>query len=833
MATDMFSLNQLPFTQHVQWEFDSASRFSECYMISFILNGEFALTLSDSQHILRTNDICFIPPYELYAFTPLHGESCMLILEITRDFVESYCPAKECTSFSEYQLRCNLDDPLYYQVAREISQFVFYTINVRATSHLHMVSAAASIMSILLDRYGCEPAQSVFAGSYSRQRIVRTLWYINENYMEKITLKDIADYVGVHPQYFSAFFKKHFNKSFVEYLNFYRVQKSLLSLVNPENSITDIALSCGFGDHKTYSACFKKYYQTTPSAFRKKLAQNHNHLVSPIQYEEIPFNVKNYFQFFQRFWNRSMHHGQNETRQKYISLRTDLLSQKPLLKNRQLKINTCGRAVSCLKSNVQEAIRTARQELKFDYLRIRDIFSDDLYIYFEDGDHNVRYNWNYIDMVLDFLVSLNIKPVMEIGFMPGSLASKKQTCGWQYHPNVSSPKSLSRWSDLVSQFMLHCIRRYGQNQVHTWYFDFWTSPNLALEEAYWYESQEDFFRFYKATWQAVKKVDEAIIMGTPAFSMPGGMDWYTAFFDYCRKNNIFPDYIAVHTYCCPDGLENKRHFPQTRTQSEAFSVPYNKDLPEKTFHDLKELSRHMGFGELPVISMSWNLSYLPCDYARDTCFMGPYMIYTFIHSLKESAGLSYWTLYDTNDELYPDDRMFSGNPGLMDTLGIKKPAYFALALYRRLGDTILEYDDCHILTRSDEGWQLLIFNFCFYFESWLKEAHTAPSYTERNRYFDSPGELIFHHAIVMSPGSYLLRRTQLCESYGSTYNTWLDSGSPQNIDPEMVQYIKYTSVPKITLDTVFVNDALILDTVVPEYGIVLYEIAEQIDSHTR
>ncbi len=130
----------------------------------------------------------------------------MLILEITRDFVESYCPAKECTSFSEYQLRCNLDDPLYYQVAREISQFVFYTINVRATSHLHMVSAAASIMSILLDRYGCEPAQSVFAGSYSRQRIVRTLWYINENYMEKITLKDIADYVGVHPPVFFRIF---------------------------------------------------------------------------------------------------------------------------------------------------------------------------------------------------------------------------------------------------------------------------------------------------------------------------------------------------------------------------------------------------------------------------------------------------------------------------------------------------------------------------------------------------------------------------------------------------------------------------------------------------
>lgn len=825
----IFSIDKLPFSQRIQWEFDSASHFSESYFVCFVLNGEIALTLFDTQHILRTNDICFIPPYELYAFAPLRPESCMLVIEISREFIENYCPDHEYRSFRECQLRCNLEDPLYYQIASAIARIVFYTINIKATANLHMVSAAASIMAVLLDHYGCETAKTFSSGNYSRQRVIRTLRYINENYTEKITLKDIAGYVGVHPQYFSSFFRKNFGKSFVEYLNNYRVQKSLLLLTDPEKSITDIALACGFGDHKAFSACFKKVYEMTPSAFRKKMAKNHNYLISPIQSSPIPFNAKSYFQFFQRFWNQSMERGKNGARQTYVSLRTDLRQQKPGQKNFQLKINTLGRAVSCLQSNIQEAIREAKKELKFDYLRIRDIFSDDLYIYYEDGDHNVRYNWNYIDMVLDFFVSLDIKPVMEIGFMPSSLASKKQTCGWQYHPNVSFPKSLNRWCDLVSQFMLHCIRRYGQSQVHTWYFDFWTSPNLSLEEAYWYDSQEDFFRFYKATWQAVKRADPHIIMGSPAFSMPSGLDWYEAFFDYCKENNISPDYVAVHTYCCPDDLQNSSHFPKPKTQSEAFSVPYDKDLPEKTFRQLKELCSRKGYDRLPIISMSWNMSYLPCDYVRDTCFMGPYIIYTLLHSLKDCAGMSYWTLCDTNDELYPDNRMFSGNPGLIDTIGLKKPAYYALALYRRLGDTIIEYDNCHILTRSQEGYQLLLFNFCFYFESWLKEDHTAPSYTERNKYFDASGEIIYHHSISMVSGPCLIRRTQLCETCGSTYNTWLNSGSPQVIDTEMVRYIQYTSIPKITLDTVYVNETLILDTVVPEYGVVLYEITPQID----
>lgn len=831
MSTHYLNPLTLPFAQKIQKDFDSANRLCDAYMVCFLLNGRVALTLSGTQHILRTNDICFLAPYEMYALTALSPDSYMLVLEISRDFVETYCGAGSRQNFKECQIRSNLDNHLYYNICREIARIIFYTINTKDCSGLYMISAITAIIGQLLDNYGCDPENDAQPGDYSRERLIGTLRYINENYQDRITLKDIAAHVGIHPQYFSTFFKKQFHQNFVDYLNQYRVQKSMALLMSDTYSITDIAQLCGFCDHKTYGAAFKKVHQMTPSAFRKAYIQDFgNRHITPAYPQALSFDPDDYFRFFQRFWNVALTQEQSDNhQQKYISLHTDLTTARPILKNRQIKINTVGRAVSCLRSNIQECIRTAKNELDFDYLRIRDIFSDDLYIYYEDGDHNVRYNWNYIDMVLDFFMSIGVKPVMEIGFMPSALASKNQTCGWQYHPNMSFPKSLGRWSNLVTEFITHCIRRYGVHQVHTWYFDFWTSPNLPLKEAYWYESQEDFFRFYKVTWQALKRVDSGIKLGSPAFSLPSGYDWYEAFFAYFRSNNMAPDYVTVHTYGCqdvPHGTSSR--FPQPKSQSEAFTFSYDKDFPEKLMEEIHKLCVRMGFDSLPIFSMSWNLSFMPCDYTRDTCFMGPYIIYTFLHSLKHCAGLSYWTLCDTNDELYPDNRMFSGNPGLMDIIGLKKPAYYALALYRRLGPDIMAYDDCHVLARSAEGVQLLIYNFSFYFESYLKEAHTAPSYTERNKYFDASGEIVYHHALTLTPGMYTVRRTQLSEAFGSTYNTWLKTGSPQMIEPDLTEYIRSTSIPKLSLETVTVTGDLILDTIVPEYGIVLYEITQQI-----
>lgn len=821
-----------PFTQTILRNFDAVAHWSHTYFVGFLLNGRVALSLHDTQHILRTNDICFFGPYETYSFTELETGSYMLVIEISVDFIKNHCDYTNAIHFHECQLRYNIENSIYYDVCKELAVLIYHTINIQNNSSLHMISAISKIICLLMDNYGEIKENTQPSTDYAKERIIHTLEYINDHYANKITLKDIASHVGIHPQYFSTFFKKEFRINFVDYLNTFRISKSIAYLLDGQYSITEIAEKCGFSDHKAFGLAFKKIYSCTPSQFRKKYIEDfENRTIEPRINQSNPFDPDQYFKFFQPFWMSPTVPSQplQNSKQQSVSLYTDLTThQKPFVINEQMKINNVGRAFSCLQNHIQEHIRMAKRELQFNYVRVRDIFSDDLYVYYEDGDRNVRYNWSFIDRVMDFFMSIQVIPMIEIGFMPSALASKNQLSGWQYHPNVSHPKSLARWSALVSAFIEHCIHRYGLDQVRQWYFDFWTSPNLKIKDGYWYESQEDFFRFYRATWLAIKNVDDKIIVGTPTFSMPSGIDWYDAYFGYCQKHQIEPNFISVHTYCCPDELNvHSGQFPQPHQRSEIFTVNYDKDLPMKEILQIKELCRKWNLEHLPIISTSWNLSFFPQDYTRDTCFMGPYIIYTFLHTLDICKGLCYWTLHGTDDELYPNEQMFSGNPGMIDLLGLKRPSYYAIQMYRSLDKHIVEYDDYHVLTKSADGFHLLIYNFCFYDPVYLGALQTAPSYTERNKHFATSGEIIYHHAIKTQPGTYNIRRTELSQEYGSTYNTWQRIGSPTTMEPDMVEYIQQTSLPRPTFSTVHVTDQLILDTIIPEYGVVLYEITRQ------
>ncbi len=95
--------------------------------------------------------------------------------------------------------------------------------------------------------------------------------YIQENYAEKITIKDIANHINIHPSYLSAIFRKHLNQSVNSYINFHRINIAKQMLRNSDSSITDIALLTGFYDAQHFLKTFKKNTGLTPSEYRNML----------------------------------------------------------------------------------------------------------------------------------------------------------------------------------------------------------------------------------------------------------------------------------------------------------------------------------------------------------------------------------------------------------------------------------------------------------------------------------------------------------------------------------------------------------------------------------
>ncbi len=93
--------------------------------------------------------------------------------------------------------------------------------------------------------------------------------YILKHLHEPITLKQLADLVHLHPNYFIQYFRKHFFVSPIEYV--YTVKllvAAQLLLEYPQKSISQIAYETGFNDYRYFSRLFKRKYGIAPSAYR-------------------------------------------------------------------------------------------------------------------------------------------------------------------------------------------------------------------------------------------------------------------------------------------------------------------------------------------------------------------------------------------------------------------------------------------------------------------------------------------------------------------------------------------------------------------------------------
>ena len=126
-------------------------------------------------------------------------------------------------------------------------------------------------MLVRIGRYTQQVDEGDAQVSDERQRLIeQAVAFIEQNYSEQLSLEDIATQVYLSPNYFSEVFKESTGVAPWEYVTKMRLDESKELLRNTKRSITDIALSVGFGDSSYYAKVFKERFGQTPSAFRKQ-----------------------------------------------------------------------------------------------------------------------------------------------------------------------------------------------------------------------------------------------------------------------------------------------------------------------------------------------------------------------------------------------------------------------------------------------------------------------------------------------------------------------------------------------------------------------------------
>lgn len=100
--------------------------------------------------------------------------------------------------------------------------------------------------------------------------IEKAITYIQNNYTNKITLDDVAKYIGISKYYLSFLFKKEKDINFTTFINKLRIEKAKELLMQPQMTINQVYSETGFNDQQYFSKTFKKYVGMTVTEFRTR-----------------------------------------------------------------------------------------------------------------------------------------------------------------------------------------------------------------------------------------------------------------------------------------------------------------------------------------------------------------------------------------------------------------------------------------------------------------------------------------------------------------------------------------------------------------------------------
>ena len=324
-----------------------------------------------------------------------------------------------------------------------------------------------------------------------------------------------------------------------------------------------------------------------------------------------------------------------------------------------------GHATTALRADWQQQLTRARRELGFRHVRFHGLLDDDMGTLICQNDR-ILYSFFNTDRIFDFLRSIDMRPIVELGFMPNALSSGGDIV-FHYRGNITPPRNLDDWAALITKLVGHWRDRYGEDEVAQWPFEVWNEPNLP---AFWTGDQAAYFALYQRTWQAIKGVSARFQVGGPATAQNA---WLTEFDTFCTANGCPPDFLSTHYY-------------PTDAFGEigADTVTQLEHAPPGVMRERAAEARKAAGGR-PLYYTEWNITSNPRDPKHDGPFCAALAVKLILSVDDLVDAYSWWTFSDIFEENYFPSVPFHGGFGLLNLYGIPKPVYQGFQLMRRLG----------------------------------------------------------------------------------------------------------------------------------------------------
>ena len=325
-------------------------------------------------------------------------------------------------------------------------------------------------------------------------------------------------------------------------------------------------------------------------------------------------------------------------------------------------------------------------------------------VYTEDENGKPVYDFSVINKMCDIWLANNCKPFFEIGFMPMELSdidlaavnpwgrySEYKKRGWN-----RPPKDYDKWYDLIHALTTNLVRRYGEKELESWYFEMWNEPDII----YWTGTHEEFCKLYDYTEAAIHDVMPTARFGGPATCGAMSYDSNAANFlrDFLRHTKSGTNYKSGKTGTRLDftTFHTKGAGYTFTTSPKLDKTPSIKRLLDQV-RICGNVIKECGYDDLECVLSEAD----PDGWAAGGRFDNPVFDFRNTEYYASYTASAYKNIFDIGEEMGIDFRpmawafMFEGErcfegTRTFTTQGIDKAMFNTFKMYAKLGHQRVE-----------------------------------------------------------------------------------------------------------------------------------------------
>lgn len=264
------------------------------FEIIHVVSGCYRIFINDHEILLNEGDVCLVPGKVVHGDAPDKGvgkfESAVFDIELMRlhgfspDAFISEIVNGTITIENVYRLNECKD------ISRTVTSF-FEAIRDQREGWEAISTGYLIILFGLINKNKLYSEKKILPAKkrVRNEKLELVFDLIKKNYMNNITLEELADAAGFSPKYFCRVFREMTNRAPVEYLNWFRINRSCAMIRETDEKLQDIAVKCGFNDFSYFIKIFHRYKNMTPLKYRNYKENNNSdvNIDSDAEYEAL------------------------------------------------------------------------------------------------------------------------------------------------------------------------------------------------------------------------------------------------------------------------------------------------------------------------------------------------------------------------------------------------------------------------------------------------------------------------------------------------------------------------------------------------------------------